>query len=704
MKNLHTVFIKLRQKGKEQYLLLSGCLFFSNLLITAFCLMMYSPTVLNTLPEGGDSRKQVMMIFILVVIGCAAFSVYAAGLFFRHKSREIGIFMALGADKRILSRQLLLELGSLTLTSCSAGLLLGTPLSWIIWTIFRLTLVNTPEMTLIFHFRSYIIPIAFALFSLLALILMLYRFLRRINVLDIIQESHRAEPIRAVPHWYGWAGILFIAIGITLGYTVPSFCVQVLHWYAPSIFLALFYLPALAGLYMVLLHTVVNGWRRGKCRYPHLIATGIMQFQGRQTVRNMLVVTVLIIGAYFAAFYTPMMVASGQLEIHNRPFDYSFFYRADQSMPDKNEIQNLAQSYSVTVKDYVEVPSASLAIDGYAFIEQENSMGATYTEEYQKQLLECRFFSESAWNILTGDHLNLGSGEIASTLNHYGEFDETTLVTNPVTGQMLKVQTLPKPLSSDQLTDCKVLSDEDYTNITDGLTLEWREIQVFFNAKDDNYSFAKELFYEIVKRSGPETALLNSYDRIACNNAHKNGESYFLDPENADLYHFPVIDLNQPDRTDFRMNWLYMPKFRELDKSDFFTTIAVFLLLFIFISILCFAALGVILFTRSMTLILINNWVYQDLRKLGASNEYLRKTANGQIRRIFLPPILTGTIIIIAFYILILVGNGGEGLLTANEWLALIVCLLIVVLISALFYGLYRLTIKKIWRTLKINN
>ena len=76
-------------------------------------------------------------------------------------------------------------------------------------------------------------------------------------------------------------------LGAVLGYMMPTFFVKVLHWYAPGAVDALFYLPALAGLYMVLLHTVVNGWRRGANRYKHIISVSMMKFQGRQTVRNM---------------------------------------------------------------------------------------------------------------------------------------------------------------------------------------------------------------------------------------------------------------------------------------------------------------------------------------------------------------------------------------------------------------------------------
>lgn len=51
------VYSKLRRQGKGQYLLLGFCTFLSVLLITAFALMYFGPTVQTFLPEGGDTRK-----------------------------------------------------------------------------------------------------------------------------------------------------------------------------------------------------------------------------------------------------------------------------------------------------------------------------------------------------------------------------------------------------------------------------------------------------------------------------------------------------------------------------------------------------------------------------------------------------------------------------------------------------------------------
>ncbi len=696
MSSLSDVFSALRKKSRSQYALLFGCLFFSVLLITAYCLMMRSPTVLNVLPVGGDSRKQVMMIFVLAVVGCGAFTLYATGLFFRHKSRESGVFLALGASKSEIARQLRREAGVIAALACALGMALGTPLAWLVWSIFRLTLIDTPEMTLLFDFRAYSIPAVFSVFVITAMLWMLVRFLGRVNILDIVSEEHRAEPIRAVPHWFGFAGIGLVVAGALLGYFVPSFCVLVLHWYAPEGLTAVFYLPALIGLYMLLLHTVVNGWRRGKSRYPHLIATGMMQFQGRQTVRNMLVVTVLVAGAYFAAFYAPMLATSAQLSVAGRTVDYAFFYPVGKAMPTQSEIEELAAQNAVAVKDYVCQPTATLAVDGDDHIETSGSFGTTYTNKYEPMLESGRFFSETAWNALTGNSLDLAPGTVAGVFNTEGYGggifgNDISLITNPVTGQTLSVQPSDIILKNDVLFSCRVLDDGDYAAITQGLTDDWREQQVLFNVENDSYPFAKALFYRIVARSDSDMAVISAYDRVTRDVYHARGEDYF-DPENAEKYGIPVIDYTQPDSTEFRQNWMYMPLFRILDQADFATNMAVFLLLFIFVAILCFAAVGVILFTRSMTLAMTNAWVYEDLRKLGASNQYLRKTAQGQISRVFKAPIITGTLLILAFYILILYGNG-EGAITSSEWAGLGSCLIVVAAVSLLLYCLYRFTL-----------
>ena len=706
MKTFTQVYAALRRKNKGQYALLTGCCFFSVLLITAYVCMMRSPTILSVLPEGGDSRKQVMMVFVLAVIGCAVFTTYAAGLFFRQKSRETGVFLALGASRRQLQTELGKELALISLCSCTAGAMLGAPLAWGIWQLFRLFLVDSQEMALSFDPEAYLLSLAFAAYVVVMLFLLGGRAVRRTNIIDIVQEAHTSEPIREVKQWYGPVGIVLVVIGALAGYLMPSFFVRILHWYAPSVVTAVFYLPALIGIYMMLLHTVVNGWRK-RHKYRDIIATSMMKFQGRQTVRNMLVMTLLIAGAYFAAFYAPMLSTNSAYSFASRPVDFEYHWRNDQELPEHAEVEALAEEYGVDITSWQEVDAVTLAGDGTVSVEQDSgALGSTYTTEYREVASGATFFSESAWNALTGQNIDLAPGTCANVLDDEGGSDylsggDVTVVTNMVTGKSLPV-TPAEPLCYTMLLGCYVLDNDDYAAITDGLTDLWQESWVFFNVADvdASYPFAKALFNEIVDCSGDEVMQLDAYDLVSKLLAEEAGEPYDFDRENIAAYGFPVMEREDRDSTEFRNYWLYMPQFRVLDQNDFVTTMAVFLMLFIFIALICFAAVIVIAFTRCMTIALTSARVYDDLRHLGAPNAYLFRSVKGQVSKVFLVPAIVGTAVISAFYVMIMYFNDNR--FTPGEVAGMGTCAAVAAALSLALYGVYRLTRKSVCRRLGI--
>lgn len=696
----------LRRKNMGQYLLLAGCCFFSVLLMTAYVTMMRAPTVLSVLPEGGDSRKQVMMIFVLAVVGCAAFTLYAAGLFFRYKSRETGIFLALGASRQTLWRALAKELAVLSIGSCAAGALLGTPLAWIIWQGFRALVVDTAEMALSLDPSAYLFALAFSVFVILMLFLLLRRFIRRADVIEIIQQSHRAEPVRAVPLWYGWGGVALVVVGALLGYLTPGVIIRNLQYYPPEGLTALLYAPVFIGLYMLLLHTVVNGWRRGQGRYRNLIPSSMMKFQGRQTVRNMLVIAVLLAAGYFAMFYTPIMGVGQSLNIEQRAVDYAFNYRADQSMPSRGEIEQKAADMGVTLTSYMEQPIATLGIDGMEYQETKNTLGISYTETYRELVSSSPFLSESAYRALTGSTRTVAPGEIVPIVNDDGDTGgimsiDDTLVTNVLTGKTLPV-TPAEPERNTMLMQHKILNDADFARISEGLTAEWRETVVFFNVKnvDATYDFAKSLFYDLVDRSTDAVALYDGYDPVVKARDEQAGGAYFLDPAHMAEFGFEPITLDKRDSSNFRLYWKYMPQFRVLDKVDLVKNMAVYFMLFIFICIVCLSAVIVIVFTRCITIAMQNAYIYHDLRHLGASRGFLLDTLRGQISRVFVAPCVVGTSIIYAFYTMIMYFN--DGMLSKGEITGLLACAALIALFTALLYGVYRMTLRHARQLLKI--
>ena len=79
---------KLRKYNQRNYLQFVFCMTFSVLLITSYAVMLYSTLVQQTLPVGGDSRKQVMMIFAIALAGCLIFIVYSCLLYTSPSPRD----------------------------------------------------------------------------------------------------------------------------------------------------------------------------------------------------------------------------------------------------------------------------------------------------------------------------------------------------------------------------------------------------------------------------------------------------------------------------------------------------------------------------------------------------------------------------------------------------------------------------------------
>lgn len=704
MKTFSDVYKELRRKNRNQYLLLFGCLFFSVLLISSYISMMRSPTVLTVLPEGGDSRKQVMMIFVLTAIGCMVFSLYAASLFFRQRSKETGIFLALGVQRGLLTRQILKEMCLLSVCSCLFGILISIPFTRAIWTLFRLLVVDTEEMKLLLEPQAFAFSMAFSLVVLVMLLATGVRSVRKINIIDIIHESHRSEPIHEVPRRYGPVGIGLLLLGGFMGYMAPVFFIDVLNWWPPEGLMAIFYLPALAGLYMILLHTVVNGWGRKKHQYKDLIASSQMKFQGRQTVRNLLIMSVLIAGAYFASFYVPMTGSTARYD--ERTADYVYTFRMDQSIPQEPEVRELADKYDVEITDWTDIPVIRLGVDGREEVTTDQAVGQTLEYRYLEVLVSERFLPESAYTELTGETLNLPQGTLAAVFNYEGrggaEFaGDASLVTNTLTGEKMEV-TSTIYLKNESLLGYYVMNEEDFISMGTGLTDEWKEMLCMFNVADgeSSYEFAKALFYEIVDHSDSKVELSKTWDPVVKQRMDEQGEVYFADPEHLAEYGFAEIHYTERDSSAFRLFWKYMPKFRILDQMDRVKTMAVFLMLFVFISIVCFAAVFVIAFTRTMTIALSGKGIYEDLRRLGASGKYLYQTVRSQAKRVFVTPAVVGTSMIVLFYVMILYFNDGR--ISSAEVMGIGYCGLLVAAISGVYYGVYRMTLRKVCRALDI--
>ena len=150
-----------------------------------------------------------------------------------------------------------------------------------------------------------------------------------------------------------------------------------------------------------------------------------MKFQGKQTVNNLLVSTVLLAGACFAVFYVPAMAAGNFLNIKNRTYDYLYHYRADQRVPGREETEKLASEYGVSLKDWHEASYLSLGMDGMKYKEDGNK----FYHEYEELKSEGNFFSEEGFRELTGISVTVEPGTYLAVSDKEGSVYSRQLTT-----------------------------------------------------------------------------------------------------------------------------------------------------------------------------------------------------------------------------------------------------------------------------------
>lgn len=161
-----------------------------------------------------------------------------------------------------------------------------------------------------------------------------------------------------------------------------------------------------------------------------------------------------------------------------------------------------------------------------------------------------------------------------------------------------------------------------------------------------------------------------------------------------------MIRYDRRDTLEFKTSWMYHPKFRILLINEHLLIMGVLYMMFLFIFIVCLTTALIIGFTRCQTIALNNRYLFEDLRKLGASSAFLSKEVRSQCSQVFRMPAWVGMGTMYLLFIGILYANDGK--ITSYEGIAMLVCLGILVLTGGVVYAVYQRTVKMVREQLEI--
>lgn len=416
----------------------------------------------------------------------------------------------------------------------------------------------------------------------------------------------------------------------------------------------------------------------------------------------MLVSTVLIAGACFAIFYLPMLTSGMTSGLKDRPYDYLYHYRADQRGLLRNEVEKMASEYGLSLKDWHEAEYVSLGMDGMADI-GGGQEGDKIIEEYWEMMGEGKFFSESGFRELTGTEVTVEPGTYLAVTND--EESAHMIRTNcKIFTNMSTRNTLPTSFAGyvhyNMLVVADkgyyVLNDADYVQIAEGAGGEWRGVMHAFNVDgEDDYRFADRFLHALVESMDESCNISSFYDRVYKTASNERGLEYWGD---SDTSMFQSFDPDRLGDADFRLYWEYIPKSTMLEKTDFMRTFSVFLMMFLFIFLICVTAACVICYTRCQTIALNNRYVFDDLKKLGAPPTFLKKEIRRQCCTVIRTPSIIGITGMSMLYTMIMFANDGR--FSVSEVKGLGACSLVIIGIALLLYAVYHGTVRSLVKEL----
>lgn len=688
------LFTKLKKYNKGNYRQFSFCYALSVILVSTLTLFMLSPFVQSRLPIGGDSRKMLYMVYAVAVLGCVLFIIYATGLFLRFKSREVGIFMALGTPKRVLAKTLTKEIVLLILKLGIAGIIIGGVIAFVFGKVYEGFVQSATGDSFSLPLTGFIGSFLFVTITVCIVMGMAVRFLKRANLIEILNEERRTEPIKKnVDTKYLVWGIILIAVGLLGGLIIP-YIVSTMLKRSLSGFPYIFYVLVFIGLYRVMVYSIAvhKKGRHPQKYYKNLISFGMMKFQGISVVRNMLIVTLLIAGSLFAIFFSATNLIQGLGSAASEANDISYRYLGDAEKLTQEQVEKLAEDYQVGIDNYREAEFLRLLGSG---VSRENyDKSGKLIEEYRKQDYIKNFISADEFERVTGIAVNVQPGMYqyisreGNNENYWFLPDDLDLVQNPDSG-------LQKPLSYAGTVEYSsffyhygqdgnanyILNDEDYAELEKELSDEMHMTHILFDLSDtgDTYGFSKDLYARYCNSVSDSMKKMSAYDE-------------YREATDSEYSYSEPVEI-EPERLGMEIDWKYAPVFVPIQEKSFVQSYATLLLIFIFVAIVCLVSAGVIGYTRSITVAIKSKSVLMDVKKLGADRTYLNRVLKEQVKKVYVLPTIVAVVLMFVYYTLTLWQN--DGTITLNEYPMIAVNVLTCLAVCIYQYVLYRYSLKK---------
>lgn len=617
---------KLFKNSRKQYGLFFFSIVFSIAMTGAYGVLQYSPTVTNILVDGGSTQTISQAMFFGSMSGIMIFLVYADNLFLKFKSREIGIFLSLGIDRRSVQKIVAKEYTLLFQIAALIGLLLSVPLAYLCWAFLNVFL-KTQETTFSIGWTGFFIAVLFSLSNWMILLTTNRRYIKNVDVLKIIKTSDENEEAKTGKLFLLILGALLVPVGI-----IAFFTLQNIGGFINTLLAFLGLAGAVWGVYVLIIQCASVGdilkKYQERAYYKNIVFYNLLKQKIRQYTRSIFVATLLITFTVFGIGFIAAGFIDGYHVALNEPYDYTINATYEHPMTEQR-IYEIAEESNATITDMERIDCLLLGV-------QNNYKNGV--QDWSSRIV----VSEKNFRALTGGDIFVPKGSYTVYYDSSMDYklnafsSDRSLFYNPVTEQeCLFIQN--EPICRDGLFNTRsvfssflILNDEDYNAISDSLTNRYKAVSYMVNV--ENWKSTSDFQNSILQ------AVVSDNHGVIFTNWH-NSATFAKTGSQAEYLPF------EENETRIARVWSLYPLSKLSSTTTQFEAFATYLMLMLFIAILAFVSAVMVMGLKLISTIWEDAEVYDDLWRLGMKRKKIKALITKQMLFVYFIPTVLGCIV-----------------------------------------------------------
>lgn len=664
---LNEISRKLVKNNLKQYGLFFFSVLFSITMTGAYGVLQYSPTITNVLVDGGSTQTISQAMFFGSMLGIIVFLVYADTLFLKYKSREIGVFLSLGIDRRSVQKIITKEFTVLFQLAALLGLFLSVPLAYLCWSLLN-AFLRTQETAFTFGWMGLAVSLVFAIVSWLILRTVNRKYIQTVDILKILKSSDENEKAKDGSTFRLFLGCLFVPTGIVAFFTLQNIG-GVLCTFLAFVGLAL----AVWGVYLLIIQLASIGdilkRFRAQAYYKNIVFYNLLKQKIRQYTRSIFVATLLITFTIFGIGFIAAGFIDGYNVALNEPYDYTICTTADKGEMTEERIYRIAEDSNAKITEIVRIDSLLLGV------ESTYKDGST---DWSSRVV----ISQSNFNHISGQNIVVPEGSYTLYYDSSIQYKknafcgDNSLFYNPTTQEeTCFIQN--EPVCVDRLFNSRsffasflILNDYDYAAMFNNLGNEYKATSFLLNVADWKNT---EVFQENILR-----AVITDNNGEIFTNWHNSAA---FDKTESKAEYLPF----EGNETRIARVWALYPQSKLSSATTQFEAFATYLMLMLFIAIVAFVSSIMVVGLKLISTIWDDAAVYENLRRLGMKQRSIRELITKQMVFVYFVPTVIGCVIgSFTTYRIMLV----SGVIYIGKTMLVVggVCGLVVALQSIIFY------------------